>query len=136
MTDVFSKNKRSQIMRQVKSKNNKSTELKLIKILRRLKISGWRRNVPLQGKPDFVFPRLKIVVFTDGCFWHGHNCRNVKPKENAIFWNDKVKKTIKRDKLTNQILRKKGYSVLRFWECKISEAYVLKRFSKFLLIKE
>ena len=73
MNDTFTKKKRSQIMKAVKSKGNISTEIKLIKLFKEKKIKGWRRNYKLFGNPDFVFPKSKIALFADGCFWHGHN---------------------------------------------------------------
>lgn len=86
MTDVFDTSKRSQIMQQVRSKNNKTTELKLIQIFKDSHITGWKRNYPVKGHPDFVFLNKKIAVFVDGCFWHGHNCRNTQPSNNAEYW--------------------------------------------------
>ena len=80
MADFFTKNERSSIMSKIKSKGNKSTELALIKIFKSNNINGWKRNYPVIGKPDFVFLKKLIAVFADGCFWHGHNCRNVKPR--------------------------------------------------------
>ena len=89
MSDIFSREKRSKVMKAVKSRNTKTTELKLVKLFKELHITGWRRTYPLQGKPDFTFPKKKVVVFVDGCFWHGHNCRNVTPSDNYEFWNKK-----------------------------------------------
>ena len=57
MGDVFSKEKRSQVMKAVKSKNTKTTELKMLQVFKDLHIIGWRRTYPLVGKPDFVFPK-------------------------------------------------------------------------------
>jgi hypothetical protein len=71
MADVFSKRKRSQIMAAVRSKGNKTTELKLISIFRVNGIVGWRRNKKITGSPDFVFRKKRIALFVDGCFWHG-----------------------------------------------------------------
>lgn len=68
MADIFDKEKRSAIMRQIKSKGNKSTELRLIAVFKKNKITGWRRHYPVKGHPDFVFPKEKIAVFVDGCF--------------------------------------------------------------------
>ena len=79
--DVFDKAKRSDIMRKVKSKNNKSTEQNLIHFFNENKITGWRRNYSVKGHPDFVFLKERIAVFVDGCFWHGHDCRNTKPSD-------------------------------------------------------
>lgn len=72
-------------MRQVKSKKNKSTELRLIEIFKENGITGWRRNYPVKGHPDFVFPKKKIAVFVDGCFWHGHDCRNTRPADHQEY---------------------------------------------------
>jgi len=120
MADTFSKEKRSQIMRQVKSRNNKSTELKLKEYLLAKGITGWRRNSKLEGKPDFIFPHKKIAIFVDGCFWHGHNCRNVKPIQNKIYWKNKIERNKKRDRQVNKLLRLKRWKVLRFWECQLN----------------
>lgn len=121
MADTFSKEKRSQIMSSVKSKKNKSTELKLIKIFIENNLTGWCRNYPLFGKPDFVFPKFKIAIFTDGCFWHGHNCRNTKPADNAEYWTNKINKNKRRDLLVTERLISKGWQVVRFWECELQK---------------
>ena len=119
MADVFSKEKRSEIMRKVKSSRNKSTELSLIKFFKEEHITGWRRNYKIKGKPDFVFPRLKITIFCDGCFWHGHNCRNTKPAQNKEYWEKKIDRNKKRDKEINKYLTKLNWKVIRIWECEI-----------------
>ena len=62
MADIFDKEKRSAIMRQVKSKKNKSTELRLIKIFKENGVTGWKRNYPVKGHPDFVFLKQRIAV--------------------------------------------------------------------------
>ena len=71
MADVFNKANRSRIMATVRSTGNKATELWLVDVLRDNGIKGWRRHEKLPGKPDFVLKREKVVVFVDGCFWHG-----------------------------------------------------------------
>jgi DNA mismatch endonuclease Vsr len=70
----------------IRSRGNRDTELRLITIMRAHGISGWRRHWSLFGKPDFVFPRLKLAVFVDGCFWHGCPLHATSPKTNAAFW--------------------------------------------------
>src|SRR5882672_552350 len=98
MAERFSKDERSRIMRLVRSDSNKSTELRLIEIFRKNGISGWRRNFRLFGKPDFEFPKIRLVVFVDGCFWHGHNCRKLKPKTNQKYWKSKIGRNKTRDR--------------------------------------
>lgn len=119
MSDVFSKEKRSEVMKAVKSKNTKTTELKMIQIFKELKISGWRRTYPLIGKPDFVFPKKRVAVFVDGCFWHGHDCRNVTPKDNSDFWSKKRVYNKAHDQEVNNLLSDKGWKVVRIWECEL-----------------
>ncbi len=121
MADTFTKQKRSQIMKAVKSQGNKSTEIKLIKLFNEYRLNGWRRNYNLIGRPDFVFPKIRVVIFADGCFWHGHSCRNVIPKDNADYWSNKIGKNKLRDKFVTQKLRQKKWKVFRLWECKIKK---------------
>lgn len=121
MADVFSKSQRSDIMRAVKSHGNKSTELKLIEIFKNSKLRGWRRTYKLFGNPDFVFPKKRIAVFVDGCFWHGHDCRNTKPADNADYWRKKIERNKRRDELVSKTLAEKGWQVIRIWECQVKK---------------
>lgn len=121
MADTFTKIERSRIMKRVKSSRNKSTELRLIELFKEYNIKGWKRNFKLSGKPDFVFPKLRIVVFADGCFWHGHNCRNLKPEQNKQYWTKKILRNQERDRTVTKILTNKNWTVLRIWECQIKK---------------
>ena len=116
MTDIFSKQKRSEIMRQIKSKNT-NIELKLRKHLYKEGIK-YRTNSALFGKPDIVLTKYRIVIFCDGDFWHGKTYRKDKNKYNK-FWKEKIVTNIKRDKLVNKILKKDGWKVIRFWKSDI-----------------
>ena len=124
MADIFSKENRSDIMRKVKSQNNKSTELRLIEIFRQHHISGWKRRYPVKGHPDFVFLKEHVAVFVDGCFWHGHNCRNTHPKNNEEYWNRKRERNIKHDKEVTALFESRGWVVLRIWECELNKARI------------
>lgn len=121
MADVFDSKKRSDIMSKVRSKNNKSTELKLIQIFEESNIKGWRRNYPVKGHPDFVFLDKKIAIFVDGCFWHGHDCRNTRPSDNAEYWNKKRERNIKHDKEVTALFEQRGWIVIRIWECELKK---------------
>jgi DNA mismatch endonuclease (patch repair protein) len=121
MADVFDKATRSAVMSKVRSKGNVSTELRLIGVFTELGIKGWRRNYRVKGHPDFVFPKKRIVVFVDGCFWHGHNCRNTHPKQNEDFWAVKRERNIARDKAATEKFERRGWTVLRIWECKLKK---------------
>ena len=121
MADIVSKDQRSEIMRAVKSTGNRSTEVRLIELFRKRHITGWRRNYRLYGSPDFVFPRLRLAVFADGCFWHGHECRNTKPAANAKYWDRKIRRNIDRDREVTQELTRRNWRIVRIWECEIRQ---------------
>ena len=121
MADVFDSKKRSDIMSKVRSNNNKSTELALIKFFKENHITGWKRNYPVKGHPDFVFLDKKIAVFVDGCFWHGHDCRNTRPSDNAEYWRKKRERNIKHDKEVTALFEQRGWTVIRIWECELKK---------------
>lgn len=103
-------------MSSIRSKGNKNTELKLILIFRESGIKGWRRNQDLHGKPDFVFRKERVVVFVDGCFWHGCPRHGRKPGSNESYWEPKLARNKLRDAQVTHQLRKMGWRVLRLWE--------------------
>lgn len=117
MADLFSKQKRSQIMSANRSSGNKSTEWRLRARLVNAGLSGWRINVrDMFGVPDFVFERERVAIFVDGCFWHGcKRCRNL-PATNRKFWATKIKRNKRRDRAVTRKLRNEGWVVIRFWE--------------------
>lgn len=121
MADVFDERKRSEIMSKVRSKNNKSTELTLIQLFKENNIVGWKRNYPVKGHPDFVFLDKKIAVFVDGCFWHGHDCRNTRPSNNADYWAKKRERNMKHDKEITELFERRGWTVIRIWECELKK---------------
>ena len=122
MTDVFTKKKRSEVMSRIKGRGNKDTELMLIQILRTHHISGWRRNRSVFGKPDFVFPKQKIALFVDGCFWHVCPKHFAMPKSNQEFWMKKLQGNRDRDKHVSKTLKRMGWKVIRFWEHDLANA--------------
>lgn len=130
MADIFEKEKRSQIMSAVHSKQNKTTEIRLIKIFKENGIIGWRRNYKVKGHPDFVFIDKKIAVFVDGCFWHGHDCRNTRPLDNAEYWQKKRERNIQHDKEITLTFEKRGWTVIRIWECELKKKNRNKLFEK------
>ncbi|MGW0606388.1 very short patch repair endonuclease [Streptomyces sp. NPDC002640] len=93
-----------------------------VAVRRLLHASGlrFRVNVPVPGMPrrtiDIVFPRLKIAIFMDGCFWHGCPQHATQPKSNAEWWRAKLDKNMARDTETTAHLGETGWTVLRFWE--------------------
>lgn len=130
--DTFSPEKRSWIMAQVKSSGNRSTEAKLLAVLRKNRIRGWRRTYALLGKPDFVFPRSRIAVFVDGCFWHGHRQKCRVPKANRPYWVSKIARNVARDRCVTRTLQEKGWKVIRIWEDSIQKPSTVARLRKAL----
>ncbi|MBN1127531.1 MAG: hypothetical protein JXA71_00990 [Chitinispirillaceae bacterium] len=113
----------------------------MMRIFREYKITGWRRHFSLsfsttgtkiiqptkqrktgifRVRPDFVFPKLKLAVFVDGCFWHGCPVHSSHPKTNSIFWQKKLTANKVRDQLVTRVLKKNRWRVLRIWEHDIS----------------
>ena len=109
--------KRSKAMGAVKGSGNKTTEVRFRLALVRNGIKGWKvRPKGIIGSPDFIFFKKKIIIFVDGCFWHGcPKCGHI-PKTNNSFWSKKFERNKSRDRKNNRNLRREGYKVLRFWE--------------------
>jgi DNA mismatch endonuclease (patch repair protein) len=112
MTDVFSEAERSLVMSRIRGRGNKATELTLAKLLRAAGLTGWRRHAAMIGRPDFLFRKERLVIFVDGCFWHGSNV----PANNQEFWLKKLTGNKGRDRLVTRTLRQGGWRVLRIWE--------------------
>src|SRR2546422_5549398 len=113
--DVFSRHERSRIMSRIRSRGNAATELRLIALFRAHRITGWRRNQKLLGKPDFVFRAKRTVVFVDGCFWHGCPRCYRRPRSNLKYWDAKILRNRVRDRLVRKALKKSGWRVVRVW---------------------
>lgn len=120
MADVFNPQKRSEIMSGIRSKANKSTEIRLIDFFRSNGIHGWKRNYRVKGHPDFVFLEKRIAVFVDGCFWHGHDCRNTRPSDHADYWRKKRERNMEHDREITNLFLKRNWIVIRIWECELA----------------
>ena len=106
--------------------------MRLIAIFRAHGITGWRRHQLVFGRLDFVFRKLQLAVFVDGCFWHGCPKHGTKPRNNAAFWRKKIAGNKARDRLVNRTLRRQGWRVLRIWEHELArknEVRLLSRLS-------
>jgi DNA mismatch endonuclease (patch repair protein) len=88
----------------------------MIKLFREYRITGWRRHLPLPGKPDFCFVRQKVAVFVDGCFWHGCPKCYIRPKSNQRFWDEKRHANMARDRKVCRELKSLGFRVIRLYE--------------------
>lgn len=116
MTDWLTPEQRSRNMRSIKSRGNFTTEETFRKLLGEFQIIGWRRHLPLPGKPDFAFPKQKVAIFLDGCFWHGCPRCYRAPADNQSYWTEKHRRNQARDRRFRGELRARGWKVLRVWE--------------------
>ena len=123
MGDIFSVKKRSAVMSAVHRTGNFSTEHAMRKLFRAHHVTGWRTHVKnLPGRPDFVFLDRRVVVFVDGCFWHGCPTCGHFPKRNQAFWRGKIMQNRHRDLVTKKRLTQIGITVVRIWEHDLRQA--------------
>ena len=122
MADVFTPQRRSEIMALVRSTGNASTEQRLVCLLRAHGLTGWRRGAPLPGSPDFVWRRERVALFADGCFWHGCPRHGHTPRSRVAYWAAKLARNAQRDRAVSRALRASGWTVLRIWECALSRS--------------
>lgn len=122
MSDIFTKEKRSKIMSKVSTKGTKPELL----VRKYLFSQGFRYRINLKGligTPDIVLSRYKTVIFVNGCFWHGHNCKaGHRPSSNTTYWNDKISQNIERDARNIKMLEDIGWHVITIWQCEIKNA--------------
>ena len=114
MADVFSKQKRSEVMAKIRSKDTK-IELVAFKFLRKQKIYFKKHYNGVSGKPDVAMVSKKKALFIDGDFWHG---RDYLKRINRLppYWKLKIEANMRRDKKYRRLLKKAGWSVMRVWE--------------------
>jgi DNA mismatch endonuclease (patch repair protein) len=119
--DVYDKTKRSAVMRCVKGRDTQP-ELIVRKLLHRLGYRFRLHRDDLPGKPDIVLPKLGIVIFVHGCFWHQHaGCsRSERPTSNVEFWKKKLDRNMERDTENFEQLRAAGWRVFVAWECRVA----------------
>ena len=67
-------------------------------------------------RPDVVFPKRKVAVFVDGCFWHGCPVHYTRPRSSSAFWADKLYTNVRRDRRQTLALEEAGWRVVRVWE--------------------
>jgi len=125
MSDIFTKQKRSEIMSKISGKETKPEIL----VRKFLFANGFRyrkNDKRYPGKPDIILPKYKIIIFIHGCFWHGHNCPAGKlPETRKKFWETKIKGNIERDNRNITDLGKQGWKVLTIWQCELKNKKVI-----------
>lgn len=125
MSDIFTTSKRSDVMSRIRSTGNRRTELAMMTVFRECGVIGWRRGqiLKIQDKekllrirPDFIFRKVRVAVFVDGEFWHGHPTRAKIPITRREWWLAKIEGNRKRDRHQSRMLRREGWTVVRIWQ--------------------
>lgn len=126
MTDVYSPEKRSAVMRRVKGRDT-TPELKVRRLLTALGARYRLHRKDLPGKPDIVMAGRRLAIFVHGCFWHGHDCaRGARvPKANRDYWLGKVGRNRERDVTNRAALEAAGWRVETVWECEMKDEAAL-----------
>ena|SRR3989344_1110582 len=115
MTDIFSKEKRSEIMSKVKNKDSQ-IEIGFRKELWKEGFRYGKNSARYFGKPDLVLPKYETVIFIDSCFWHGCRKHGSMPKTRESFWKTKIERNKKRDAEVSRYYKKLGWKIFRIWE--------------------
>lgn len=135
MPDIYSKQKRSEIMSKISGKETKPEIL----VRRFLFANGFRyrkNDKRYPGKPDIVLPKYKTVIFVHGCFWHGHNCpAGELPAARKEFWKKKIAGNIERDKRNRKELEKQGWKVIIIWQCELKNREIRRKTLEKLYIR-
>ena len=135
MSDIYTKQKRSEIMSKISGKETKPEIL----VRKFLFINGFRyrkNDKRYPGKPDIVLPKYKTVIFVHGCFWHGHNCPAGKlPETRKEFWEEKINGNIERDKKIKLKLEKQNWKIITIWQCELKNKGIREETLKNLINK-
>jgi DNA mismatch endonuclease (patch repair protein) len=136
MGDSISPERRSWVMSRVAGKNT-SPELAVKRAAHALGLRFQLHRKDLPGTPDLVFPKLKIVVFVNGCFWHRHRgCKRARtPKTRVDYWDAKLQRNVDRDRRVRSKLRSLGWKSIVIWECETSNLEGLRETLRSRVIK-
>lgn len=120
MSDKLTREQRSSLMKRVRTRDT-APELSLRKALWAMGMRGWRLH-PKQvtGKPDLAWIGLRVAVFVDGAFWHGHP--DVYWGQSGDFWNAKIERNRARDRRVDHELVAEGWTVVRIWDFEVDRA--------------
>lgn len=128
MTDVFSRAKRSEVMRRVRATGS-GPEERVFQLARTCGARLRRNASNLPGAPDLVAPAARVAVFVHGCFWHQHACpRGARqPATNVEYWSAKLARNVRRDRRVARELRAQSWTVVTVWECQLAHPERVRR---------
>jgi DNA mismatch endonuclease, patch repair protein len=118
MVDTRTKVDRRRIMAAVRQRDT-MPEMELRRALFSAGIRGWRCNYGrVPGRPDIAWPSMRVALFVDGAFWHGHPSRH-RPGRSGKYWDVKIAGNVARDRRVDGELRMAGWEVIRIWDFEI-----------------
>ena len=118
MADTRTPEQRKRIMAAVRGKNTEP-EIRLRRALFHAGVRGWRCHYKrAAGKPDLAWPALRVALFVDGAFWHGHPSRH-KPGRSGSYWDSKIAGNVDRDRAADAALEAAGWKVIRVWDFEV-----------------
>jgi DNA mismatch endonuclease (patch repair protein) len=139
MADVHSQAIRSKNMRAIRNQDT-AIEQRIALILKDRGFTYRVQDKALPGRPDFVLPAEKAIIFVHGCFWHRHHCYLFKmPATRTEFWSGKINSNVERDRRYVEQLREGGWKVLIVWECalrgklQLQDSALIERLEEWLL---
>ncbi|MEA5104040.1 very short patch repair endonuclease [Pantoea sp. S18] len=139
MADVHSQAIRSKNMRAIRNQDT-AIEQRIALILKDRGFTYRVQDKALPGRPDFVLPAEKAIIFVHGCFWHRHHCYLFKmPATRTEFWSGKINSNVERDRRYVEQLREGGWKVLIVWECalrgklQLDDSALIERLEEWLL---
>lgn len=118
--DTRTPEQRRRIMSAVRHRDT-APEVSLRRALYALGVRGWRCDYRrVAGRPDIAWPALRVAVFVDGAFWHGHPSRH-RPGRSGPYWDEKIANNVARDRRVDAELRAAGWEVLRLWDFEVNK---------------
>jgi DNA mismatch endonuclease (patch repair protein) len=118
VADTRTPEQRRRIMSAVRRRDTEP-EVALRRALHAAGVRGWRCDYrPAPGRPDIAWPALRVAVFVDGAFWHGHPSRH-RPGRSGTYWDEKIAANVARDRRIDNELRGLGWTVLRIWDFEV-----------------
>ena len=118
MTDTRTPEQRRRIMAAVRAKDT-SPEIAVRRALFAIGVRGWRCHYKgAVGTPDLAWPALRVALFVDGAFWHGHPSRH-RPGRSGRYWDEKIARNVSRDRQVDADLAASAWTVLRVWDFEV-----------------
>lgn len=120
-------------MSRIRGRGNRSTEVAFRMLLVRSGVRGWVLDSQLfSTRPDVYFPRKRLAIFLDGCFWHFCPSCGRLPTIRQDFWSQKFSSNKRRDRRDVARLKRHGIRAVRIWEHELKDGNWINKLSELL----